>query len=536
MITPVVTTAAVGLFLVGVAWDVQWHRSIGRDRLFTAPHVVMLVGIALAGLTSLAALLRQAWRVQRGGPITCLLDAAGARVGVTLVGIGAMLAGIAFVLDDYWHTLYGIDVALWAPFHVMIVTGVGMAGVGSLAQFAGDLRPSLTGQGRLAPEVGCAVSLAVTLGTYLVLIAEAMGRESLAQVGGLQFALYPVLLGLALPVAPVCAALVTRRNGTALLVASLFVAIRQVLFVFIPWATETLAMMEGLPFRANPAPVTITPFAFPGLSLLLVALLVELGLWWSRRHTVEPSRPVALVAAAAALPASFVDRPWQLLLPMFNPGTDLVAVGLASLPWCIVAVILGAVAGGALATALEPCAGDGVRPPDVLGRRAASRGAALLVFSMVLITSHGSVLAHEGEPEAVASARIGPYLVEVRYFAAPVGGRELPFEIVPAGRGPAPALYDVLAVPGPATNAVPVYAQMMVAPDHAGAVGRVNLPVSGQWLLNIEVDGPLGPAGGEAAVLAAPPAAAMPTWLAWLVGLTPVWATVGFVLGRGRWI
>src|SRR5262249_54428134 len=91
-IIPVVTTLAVGLFLIGTAWDVQWHRSIGRDRLFTMPHVLMLAGIALAGLVSLVALLAEAWRFRRTGAIACLFTAASERVGAAISGAGAALA------------------------------------------------------------------------------------------------------------------------------------------------------------------------------------------------------------------------------------------------------------------------------------------------------------------------------------------------------------------------------------------------------------------------------------------------------------
>ena len=117
------TTLTVALFLFGTAWDVQSHVTVGRDRLFTTPHVLMLAGIALAGLINMTAVLIDLRRTRR------------AKTGVVLSGVGALLAGVAFVLDDYWHAMYGIDVAIWAPFHVMIVTGVGTAGIGALMEF-----------------------------------------------------------------------------------------------------------------------------------------------------------------------------------------------------------------------------------------------------------------------------------------------------------------------------------------------------------------------------------------------------------------
>ena len=97
-----------------------------------------------AGLASLALVLWESWLAARrpqaapGG--TRLLWIFRAPIGAAVAGTGALLAAIAFPLDDYWHTLYGIDVTLWAPFHVMIVGSVLLIGVGTLFMLAAELR------------------------------------------------------------------------------------------------------------------------------------------------------------------------------------------------------------------------------------------------------------------------------------------------------------------------------------------------------------------------------------------------------------
>jgi hypothetical protein len=502
-----VITAALALFVVGTAWDVQWHRAIGRDRLLTAPHVLMLVAIALTGLASLSGLVLHR-RVEHG---------------IVLSGLGALLAAVAFPLDDYWHALYGIDVTLWAPFHVMIATGMGMAGVGATVQFM-----DLKGRRPLLRDVGCAAALAIALATYLVLIAEAAGVHGVAHVAGSTLALYPVLLSFALPVAVVCVALVTTRVGMALVVAAVFAAFRQALFWFVPWATATFATAEGLSFRPSAPSWSITPNAFPGLSLVLVALLADMSLWWGLRRPMGPTRPVLLAVMLAASPASFVDRPWERLLPLYYPQADLFAVGAAAVLWTVAGAALGTVVGLGLAITLRPA----VRATlTQLGRArpGLARVASMLITTAaVVLAACGSASAHDAAPLASTTTRLGPYPVEVRYYSEPVGGRALSFEIEPLGEGPEPTAYQVSAVPGPSTDAVPVRARTTPAEGHAGVMGLVNLPVSGKWLLSVEVDGPLGPGGGEAPVVAAPPATAMPEWLAWLIGLTPVWGTLAF--------
>src|SRR5258708_3764094 len=37
--------------MVGVHWDISWHRSIGRDTFWTAPHVAIQLCGVIAGIT-----------------------------------------------------------------------------------------------------------------------------------------------------------------------------------------------------------------------------------------------------------------------------------------------------------------------------------------------------------------------------------------------------------------------------------------------------------------------------------------------------
>src|SRR5262249_35035734 len=137
-------TIAMAIFIVGTAWDIQWHPSVGRDRVLTSPHIVLLSGIALSGLLSLLVILLDSWRAWRGRGVgdhnsTPILRIFRAPIGVFALGVGALTATLAFPLDDYWHTLYGIDVTLWAPFHIMIISSMVLVGVGALYMIAGEL-------------------------------------------------------------------------------------------------------------------------------------------------------------------------------------------------------------------------------------------------------------------------------------------------------------------------------------------------------------------------------------------------------------
>src|SRR5580698_4628116 len=40
------------LTIVGILWDISWHRSIGRDKFLTPPHILIYLGAIFAGLFS----------------------------------------------------------------------------------------------------------------------------------------------------------------------------------------------------------------------------------------------------------------------------------------------------------------------------------------------------------------------------------------------------------------------------------------------------------------------------------------------------
>ena len=155
-----------------------------------------------------------------------------------------------------------------------------------------------------------------------------------------------------------------------------------------------------------------------------------------------------------------------------------------------------------------------------------------IVMALIVLGS-GQASAHSAAPLQTLRERIGPYLVLVHYYSDPRGGQDLVFAIEPQAGGAAPATYHVVAIPGATTNATAINATILPAVDHAGIDGTVTLPVSGQWLLEIQVDGPLGSSYNEVPLLASAPPA-IPEWLGWLVGAAPVATLFGFLLMQLR--
>jgi hypothetical protein len=115
---------AVTSAYVGGYWDISWHRSIGRDSFWSAPHMAIyacgvLAGIASAYLifsttfgrrASLRDVSVRVWGLS--GPLGAFICAWG--------GL-AMLASAPF--DDWWHNAYGLDVKIISPPHMVLALG-----------------------------------------------------------------------------------------------------------------------------------------------------------------------------------------------------------------------------------------------------------------------------------------------------------------------------------------------------------------------------------------------------------------------------
>ena len=116
--------AAIGLY-----WDVSWHVDFGRDigTLFTPPHVTILFG--LGGLI-FASVISIAFATAQEAPTKLRFGNLRVPYGGLLLGVMGLAAIAAFPLDNLWHWAYGLDVTLWSPTHLQLVTG------GSMGAFA----------------------------------------------------------------------------------------------------------------------------------------------------------------------------------------------------------------------------------------------------------------------------------------------------------------------------------------------------------------------------------------------------------------
>ncbi len=334
------SAASLLVALLGMYWDISLHIDAGRDAgpLANPAHYLILAG--LFGVFT-AGYLAICLPKERPGPAAVRI--AGdwyAPVGGLLIAACGAFALVGFPLDDVWHRLFGQDVTLWGPTHLMLIGGAGMTLIGQAVLLvegmrARDSRRSGTEPLPAEPALLVRLRRVGLMGGLLIGLSTFQGEFDFG-VPQFRLVLEPMLLAVAASVALVCARIWIGRGG-ALAAAAFFIAIR-----------GGLSLIVGEVFGQTA----------PHLPLYLAeAACVELaGLALARR-------PLAL-GAVAGLGIGTVgfaaEWGWSQIAMPYPWTADL-------LPEALIGAVTVAVAGG-LVGALLGCALNGHLPRPALAR------------------------------------------------------------------------------------------------------------------------------------------------------------------------
>ena len=123
-------TASLITALLGMYWDISLHIDQGRDAgpLANPAHYLILFG--LFGIFA-AGFLSMCIPKEKPGPTAIrLFEGWYAPLGGVLMAAAGGFALIGFPLDDVWHRLFGQDVTLWGPTHLMLIGGASISLIG----------------------------------------------------------------------------------------------------------------------------------------------------------------------------------------------------------------------------------------------------------------------------------------------------------------------------------------------------------------------------------------------------------------------
>jgi hypothetical protein len=123
-LTPYLHAVSLLACAFGVWWDIAVHIDRGRDTgpFGTPAHYPIffgILGVIVSGVLPIALagkpLPARTVRLTRGWRIPC---------SAALVTVCGTFALVGFPLDDVWHRLFGEDVTLWGPTHLLMIGGV----------------------------------------------------------------------------------------------------------------------------------------------------------------------------------------------------------------------------------------------------------------------------------------------------------------------------------------------------------------------------------------------------------------------------
>ena len=121
--------------VLGWNWDISWHRSIGRDTVWTMAHVAIYIALLLAFAYNAWLVLAHTFGSLRKAPGIRILGFKGP--SATFVTLWALLLQfVSIVFDNWWHNVYGLDVDVFSPPHGLLTWGLTVFYLGQFAVVA----------------------------------------------------------------------------------------------------------------------------------------------------------------------------------------------------------------------------------------------------------------------------------------------------------------------------------------------------------------------------------------------------------------
>ncbi|HEU0023048.1 MAG TPA: hypothetical protein VFQ12_00355 [Thermoleophilaceae bacterium] len=392
--------------VTGMYWDISLHIDNGRDAgpLANPAHYLILIGLygaLLAGALTMA--------LSRGRPSDSAVHIGQgwwAPAGGLMIAACGAFALTGFPLDDLWHRLFGQDVTLWGPTHLMLIGGGSLATLGAMALTTEAMSARGGGEPRESP-LAMRIRRAFLVGGFLVALSTFQGEFDFG-VPQFRLVLHPTLEMLAAGIGLVTARIYLGRGGALSAVAG-FLVIR-----------GFLALTVGVIFGQT------TPH-FP--LYIVEALLVELV--FLRATRLRPVAAGALAGVAIGTIGLAAEWGWSYVwMPIPWPSSLLPEAALAG----FTAAVAGGAVGGFVGAAL-------VRPrpfPPLRAERLAALAAGVALAAVVAL---GVPVSTDGPRQAS---------VQLRDLAGSDGGRHVAatIRVSPAHAADDPAFLNVTAWQG----------------------------------------------------------------------------------------
>ena len=290
--------------VVGVIWDISWHRTIGRDTFWTPAHLAIYLGGIVAGLTCGWLALRTTFAGSaddRAAGVRFWGFRAPLGAWVCIWGTFAMLTSAPF--DDWWHNAYGLDVKIISPPHMLLAAGIAAIQWGAMLM-------ALARQNRAVGERKQLGRLYLVAAGLLVLLVATVATEYTQRWDMHQSLFYQVSAGVFVFLL-VSTARASIARWPATITALVYAGLTMVMLLVLPlFAAQPLL---------GPIYVQVDRFMPPDFPLLLVAPALAID-FVMQRAKAGRARDWGLAALIALLfVATFVAAQWPFADFLMSP-------------------------------------------------------------------------------------------------------------------------------------------------------------------------------------------------------------------------
>ncbi|MEP6905771.1 MAG: hypothetical protein ABI875_06775 [Gemmatimonadales bacterium] len=253
--------------IVGLLWDISWHRTVGRDTFWSPPHILEQLAAIVAGLSCGYLVLRTTFAGSaeaRGSSVRFWhLFQGPLGAWVCIWGTITMITSAPF--DNWWHNAYGLDVKILSPPHMVLFAGMIGIQVGAMLMVvAAQNRASGEGDRRRLGFI-FAFSAAIIVAILAIVIFE-----NAAMPNEMHGSMFYKLTAAIMPAFLVAVARGSRLKWPATVTTLLYMGI----ILITMWVTQLFPAQAKLAPIYNPVTHMVPP-PFP-LLLVFPALAIDL--------------------------------------------------------------------------------------------------------------------------------------------------------------------------------------------------------------------------------------------------------------------
>ena len=304
---------------IGAAWDVSWHRSIGRDSFLTPAHIaIYLCGVMAALVCGYLIFYTTFGRapVLRAESVSVLGFRAPLGAFIAAWGGIAMLTSAPF--DNWWHNAYGLDVKIISPPHTLLILGIRGISIGFLFLILAAMNRAANPAIAVAGNSFAGLAEPTPTATYRTLQALFLYMGGLMVTGQMFFLLeltwdirlHSVIAYSAMGAAiPVAFALITRASRSrwactiTAAIYSLYAIAEILIFPLVPASPKLGPVYNQV--------THLIPAKFP---ILLIVPAIVLDLLWHRLRTWKPWQIAAVSGVVFIAVLVAVEWPFATFL------------------------------------------------------------------------------------------------------------------------------------------------------------------------------------------------------------------------------